>query len=52
MISLNYSIEKVPTPSDIAYNNFCFNVVYEVYGGNSIQLKLINNHLYYEIEFN
>jgi len=39
--SFYYSIEKPPIPSEIASNNFCFNLVYEVYGGKSIRLKLI-----------
>ena len=28
-------------PSVIAFNNFCSSISYEVYGGKSIQLKLI-----------
>jgi len=40
LINHHHSTEKLPIPSEIANNNFCFIIVYEVYGGKSIQLKL------------
>ena len=40
-ISGNYASEKAPIPSEMANNNFCFKIVYLVYGGKSIRLKLV-----------
>ena len=40
MFTNNYPNEKSPIPSEIANNNFCLKVTYEVYGGKSILLKL------------
>jgi len=37
----HYPIVKAPNPSVIAFNNFCFSKLYEVYGDNFIQFILI-----------